>query len=145
MVFHDKKITGGPTKSMNLVEEMPLPNNLVVEIWDKSREIAADTTQVKLIVKIKVEMKKEYFSDPEHFDQVMKVFGPEIYYEYEKERTFVNKEDKEKVFNELSDAFKKDTLPYIAKSNFPSRFALSKHRDIQNNFYKYRHLLSKEG
>jgi len=130
---------------MNLVEEMSLPNNLVVEIWDKSREIAADTTQVKLIVKIKVEMKEEYFSDPEHFDQVMKVFGPEIYYEYEKERTFVNKEDKEKVFNELSDAFKKDTLPYITKSNFPSRFALSKYRDIQNNLYKYRHLLSKEG
>jgi len=130
---------------MNLVEEMPLTNNLVVEIWDKSREIAADTTLVKLIIKIKVEMKEEYFSDPEHFGQVMKVFGPEIYYEYEKERTFVNKKDKEKVFNELSDAFKKDTLPYIARPNFPSRFALSKHLDIQNNFYKYRHLLSKEG
>lgn len=130
---------------MNLIEEMPLTNNLVVEVWDKSREIAADTTLVKLIIKIKVEMKEEYFGDPEHFDQVMKVFGPEIYYEYKKERTFVNNEDKEKVFNELSDAFKRDTLPYIARPNFPSRFALSKHLDIQNNFYKYRHLLTKEG
>jgi len=126
---------------MNLVEEIQLANNLTVEIWDKSRDIAEDTTLVKLIIKAKIEIKPEYFSDPIHFEQVTKVFGPEIYFQYEKERTFVDSQDKETVFADLLDDFKRDSLPYIARGNFPARFALSKYDEIQRRYYKYRHIL----
>ena len=128
---------------MRLVEEITLSNNLVVEVWDNSRPISDDTVQVRLVIKIKVAMKEEYFSEPEHCEQVKKVFGHEIYYEYQKERTFVNKNEKDRVFNEFLNDFKKDSLPYMAKPQFPSRFAMSKYEEIQKRLYKYQHLLNK--
>ena len=50
---------------MTLSEEIRLPNGLVAEIWDGSRMIAADTATVILVVKIPVDVKPEYFEDPE--------------------------------------------------------------------------------
>ncbi|MEA3471628.1 MAG: hypothetical protein U9R24_07910 [Thermodesulfobacteriota bacterium] len=122
---------------MGLVKEIPLLNNLVVEVWDHSREIATDTTKVELVIKIKVAVKNEYFDNPEHLDMVTRIFGKEIFYEYKKERTFVNREEKEKIFNELLDDFTKSTLPYIGKPDFPSRFVLSKLSDIQKRPHRY--------
>lgn len=127
---------------MRLVEEITLPNKLVVEVWDNSRPISDDTVQVRLVIKIKVDMKEEYFSEPEHCEQVKKVFGPEIYYEYQKDRTFVNKNEKNTVFSEFLNDFKKDSLPYFEKPQFPSRFAVSKYKEIQKRFYRYQHLLN---
>lgn len=127
---------------MLLVEEITLPNKLVVEVWDNSRPISDDTVQVRLVIKIKVDMKEEYFSEPEHCEQVKKVFGPEIYYEYQKDRTFVNKNEKNTVFSEFLNDFKKDSLPYFEKPQFPSRFAVSKYKEIQKRFYRYQHLLN---
>lgn len=135
--------TGGSKKTMRLVEEITLPNKLVVEIWDNSRPISDDTIQVRLVIKIKVDMKEEYFSEPVHSEQVKKVFGPEIYYEYQKDRTFVNKSEKDTVFSEFLNDFKRDMLPYLERPQFPSRFAVSKYKEIQKRFYKYQHLLNK--
>ena len=129
---------------MNLVEKISLPNELEVEIWDASREIAEDTTLVKLVIKMKIEIRENYFEDPEHFRQVRQVFGTEQLYEYEKERTFVNTVDKEKVFDELLGDFKRDSIPYLGRQNFPLRFAQSKYTEIQKHYYRYRHLLEKE-
>jgi len=126
---------------MNLVEEIHCENGLVVEAWDNSRSIADDTTQVRLVIKTKVDIKKEYFSTPEQYDQVLKVFGPVIYFEYQKDRTFVSNKDKEDVFTELLEYFRRNSLPYIARPQFPARFAMSKYAEIQKRFYKYRHLL----
>jgi hypothetical protein len=122
---------------MGFVKEIPLSNHLVVEIWDHSRAIATDTTKVELAIKINVAVKNEYFDNPEHFDIVTRVFGKEISYEYKKERTFVHREEKEKIFNELLDDFTESTLPYIEKPDFPSRFILSKLRDIQKRPHRY--------
>ena len=122
---------------MRLVEEIPLSNGLKVEVWDKSISIAADTTKVELLIRIKVELRSSYFTKPEHLELVRKVLGPEIFFEYKKERPFVNNKKKDAVFQELLDAFKKDSLPYLSKPIFPRNFALSKYWDIQKNRYKY--------
>jgi len=123
---------------MNPVEETALPNGLVMQVWDKSRAIASDTTKVELRITIPVTITKEYFSDPGHFQRVVEVFGPEISYEYTKERTFVSTPDGRKVFNELLEDFRRGSLPYLSRTDFPARFALSKLRDILQHPYKYR-------
>jgi hypothetical protein len=122
---------------MGLVKEIPLSNHLVVEVWDHSRAIATDTTKVELAIKINVIVKNEYFDNPEHFDMVTRIFGKEISYEYKKERTFVHREEKEKIFSELLDDFIISTIPYIEKPDFPSRFVLSKLSDIQKRPHRY--------
>ena len=130
---------------MNLVEEIALPNNLVIQVRDKSRVIASDTTKVELSIVIDVAVKKEYFSDPAHFQQVVAVFGPEISYEYTKERPFVNTPDSKKIFGELLGDFRRDSLPYISRTDFPARFAMSKLRDIRQHPYRYRDILGETG
>lgn len=122
---------------MILVEEIPMPNGLIVEIWDKSVSIAADTTKVALLIRIRVELRPSYFTKPDHHELVRKIMGPEIFFEYKKERAFVRDKEKDVVFQELLDNFKKTSLPYLSRSSFPSSFALSKYWHIQKNSYKY--------
>jgi len=122
---------------MILVEEMPMPNGLTVEVWDKSVSIAADITKVALLIRIRVELQPSYFTKPDHYELVRKIMGPEIFFEYKKERSFVRDKEKDVVFQELLLNFKKNSLPYISRPSFPSSFALSKYCDIEKNSYKY--------
>jgi len=126
-----------------LIEEIALPNGLMMNIWDASRVIAADTTSVVLIVTIRIELKAEHFLEADHFKLTTSVFGQEMLYEYRKERTFVKNRDVESVFQELLDTFKADALPYLSRATFPEQFSRSKHREIISNPYRYRQYLEK--
>ena len=126
---------------MNLVEKIALPNDLVLQIWDKSRVIASGTTKVELGMVLAFAVREEYFSDPEDFQKVVDVFGPEISYECTKERPFVSTPDIKRVFDELLEDFRRDSLPYISRTDFPERFAISKLRDIRQHPYRYRDIL----
>jgi hypothetical protein len=131
----------GRMAHMKIVEEIPLPNHLTVEVWDLSRPIAADTTKVEILIKIKVDLKPSYFIKPEHFELVQKILGPQIFFEYRKERTFVNNCNRDAIFQELLDSLKRDSLPYLSKQEFPGSFAMSRYWDIEKNRYKYRSFL----
>jgi len=120
-----------------LVEAITLPNGLVLEIIDKSRPIAMDTTKVEFIAQMVVTLEESFFSSREHFETTRKTFGQQITYIYRKERTFVGSGEKEAVFNELVDTFKRDTLTYLSRQDFSRRFALSKYREIQMYPHKY--------
>lgn len=123
---------------MELFERIALDNGLVLEIWDESRKIAADTVKVALAARITVEVRKEYFTSPEHYEKVMSVFGREILFEQKKERTFVDIAQREQVFSSLLTEFKESTLKYISSPKFPSGFVISKLTDILRNPHKYR-------
>jgi hypothetical protein len=122
---------------MKLAEQISLPNGLIVEAWDTSIPIAADTTRVKLFIRINVQLQPSYFIKSEHFDLVRGILGPEIFFEYIKERSFVKNKEKDTVFQDLLKSFKKASLPYLSKTTFPRYFALSKYWDIEKNRYKY--------
>ncbi|HEX7533956.1 MAG TPA: hypothetical protein VF343_01775 [Syntrophales bacterium] len=126
---------------MILMEKIPMPTGLTVEVWDKSVSIAEDTTKVALLIRIPVELRSSYFAKPDHYELVRKIMEPEIFYEYKKERTFVRDRDKNVFFQELLDHFKKNSLPYLSRPSFAANFALSKHRDIEKNSHKYNSFL----
>ncbi len=120
-----------------LIETITLPNGLILEIIDRSRPIAADTTQVVFVAQIVVTLDESFFSGREHYEATRKVFGPQLTYTYRKERTFVRTQDKDSVFSDLVETFKNDTMAYLSHRDFPRRFALSKLRDILSHPYKY--------
>jgi len=130
---------------MKLVEEIALPNGLVAEVWDQSRIIAADTTKVTLLVRIRLTLKEEFFSNPEQLRITQKVFGPDICYELKKERTFVSNTEAWHVFKTFLEEFKRDALPYLSRDKFPAGFARSKYLDIRKHPYKYGLPVGKEG
>lgn len=122
---------------MKLVEEISLSNGLIAEIWDQSRAIAADTTKVTLLVRVKVTLRPEYFSKGEQFQITARVFGTDIYYELKKEKTFVANAEARNVFHVFLDEVRRDALPYLSKDKFPGSLARSKYLDIQKHPYKY--------
>lgn len=122
---------------MRLHEKIRLPNELTLEIWDYSRQIAADTTKVELVAQIEVEFRPEYFQKREQFEKLVRTLGPKGIYEYRKVRTFVSNSEREKVFAELLKNFRENTLPYLTKEDFPRKFAKSKLREIEEHWYRY--------
>ena len=126
---------------MKHIEYLNLPNGLTMEIWDASRQIAADTVKVELVIKMDVAFEITHFEEEDHYLKTRRVFGPVGNYEYRKERTFVHNAETETVFRNLLDDFKRDALPYLAKEEFPRRHSRSKYRDIVQNPYKYKDLL----
>ncbi|MCX7816888.1 MAG: hypothetical protein N2317_05205 [Syntrophales bacterium] len=122
---------------MKLHERIPLPNGLILEIWDRTRKIAEDTYRVELAAQIEVPFQPSYFLQKEHYEKTVKTLGQTGLYEYRKERTFVKVEDKDRVFEELLESFKRDTLQYLSREDFPQRFARAQYRDIEKNWYKY--------
>ena len=122
---------------MTLSEEIRLPNGLVAEVWDGSRLIAADTASVVLVVKIPMDIREEYFDDAQARRRTVGAFGSPILFEYRNERTFVQAGQREAVFREFLENFKKDVLPYVSREHFPKRYVLSKYMEILKDPWKY--------
>ena len=122
---------------MTLSEEIRLPNGLVAEVWDGSRLIAADTASVVLVVKIPMDIREEYFDDAQARRRTVGAFGSPILFEYRNERTFVQAGQREAVFREFLENFKKDVLPYVSREHFPRRYVLSKYMEILKDPWKY--------
>jgi hypothetical protein len=123
---------------MKLYEQIQMPNGLTAEVHDLSREIAANTVRVEMIIKIRVALSPDDFSEPLQFERTRAVFGEEIVFEHRLGQSFVNNDQKDVVFRTLLETFKQASLPYLSNQKFRTRFAASKYRDILQNPYKYR-------
>ena len=132
------KASQGRCVAMKHVENLNLPNGLTLHIWDVSRQIAADTVKVELVIKMDVAFEISHFEEEDHYLKTRRVFGPVGNYEYRKERTFVHNAEAETVLRNLLNDFKRDALPYLAKDEFPRKFSQSKYREILQNWYKYK-------
>lgn len=122
---------------MDLIEEIMLPNGLKLNIFDLSREIAADTVKVEIAFKTEIDLKESFFLNKPDYQQVKDIFGNKLAYEYKMERAFVKKKKAAAVRRELIDTFKNNSLNYLGVENFAGKLALSMLRDIKNNPYKY--------
>ena len=69
-------------RTMKLYEQIQMPNGLTAEVHDLSREIAADTARVEMIIRIRVALRPDDFAEPLHFEKTRDVFGEEIVFEH---------------------------------------------------------------
>lgn len=123
-----------------LIEEIALSNGLTLEVWDQSRPIAKDTDKVTLYICAPIPLDPDFFSENTQFEKMRKCFGNTLLFEYKNERSFVAKADRDQVFRQFLDIFKKDTLTYLSTPDFARRYALSKYRDVEKNPYQYREM-----
>jgi hypothetical protein len=122
---------------MQLIEEINLPNGLKLNIFDLSREIAADTIKVEIAIHSDIDLKESFFLNRADYQQVRNIFGDKLTYEYKRERAFVRKEKSDAVREELINTFKNNSLHYIGTVNFAGKLAHAKLREIKKNPYKY--------
>jgi hypothetical protein len=118
---------------MSLIEKIVLPNDLVVEVWDQSRTIAADTARVVLLIKMKVDLTPSCFDNMDQFEMIKDALGTPIFYERRLEKPFVKHDKKDAARENLLESFKKISLPYFLRQDFPRSFALSRYRDINKS------------
>jgi len=126
---------------MNDIETIPLENGLTVEVRDLSRTIAADTTKVEILFSVAVPLHPEDCDCPAHYEMIRKVWGEAPRFEYRAARSFVRNKNVETAARELREAFQRDSLSYLARPDFPRRFARAKYREIETQPYRYREFL----
>jgi hypothetical protein len=127
----------GDRKLMKSIEEIILPNGLKLNIFDLSREIAANTVKVEIAFKIDIDLKESFFATEADYYQVKNIFGNKLAYEYTLERAYIKQENGADVREGLINTFKNNSLHYLGTENFAQKYALSLLKDIKKNPYKY--------
>ena len=108
------------TPSLKIVEKIDLPNNLVLEFHDYSRQVAGDRWFVGLLVRIPIEISEEDFADrpKELYKDFLKEQGPVINFEMKKERNFIDEKEKDQVFSQMLNELKESSLSYMGHKSF---------------------------
>ncbi len=116
--------------SESLVETLALENNLTLEIYDGSRQIAQDRWVIKFIARLAVPVDPLVADISEvDWDKIKAALGTSLLFEQKRERNFIDVEEKEAVFKSLCENFKATQLPYLTHPEFAKRFILSRYSE----------------
>ena len=112
------------TPSLKIVEKIDLPNNLVLEFHDYSRQVAGDRWLVGLLARIPIEISEDDFADRsrELYKDFLKEQGPVINFELKKERNFIDEKEKDQIFSQMLNELKKNALSYMGHKSFAKGF-----------------------
>ncbi|HDM09653.1 MAG TPA: hypothetical protein ENF92_03950 [Desulfobacteraceae bacterium] len=121
--------------SGRLVEIIELDNDLKVEIWDLSRVLAGDRWLVSLEARADVPLAPEVLSSTDEKEKLLevlrRVYGDKVSYRYKQERHFVDKREKEALFQEFLGILKRNVVPYLSHRDFARRLVASKIRELK--------------
>ncbi len=113
-----------------LVKKIDLGDERYLEIHDTSRKIAADTFWVSMEARLTVEITESLFSsEAADVDAIRKALGERETFEYRGEQNFVGDGEKDATFERLLETFESNTLPYLARPDFPEKFILKRFRE----------------
>jgi len=114
-----------------LIITIPLENDLSISIFDGSKKIAADTWQVILTARIRIETDQVHFTrmDPKKRSKIIQLVGEQINYENKLIRNFVEEKQKEETVTALYESFLQNTRPYLSHRLFAERFVLKAYAD----------------
>ena len=126
----------------HVCETIQLTNGLIAEVWDFSRHVAGDRCKVMLGCRIAVDVKREYFpqnvSGEQKFNKIVTELGSPLYYEFEKERNFIQEVHCKGMLKDMIDTFKNGILHYLANPKFGQRFILSISQRYEKDPYRFR-------
>ena len=118
-----------------LVDQIMLENGLILEIYDRSRQVAGDRWLVSFEARMDIAVTPEYFKDQGSenpgLGAIREVVGEKVTYNYEKSRQFITEEKKDEVFKGIKERFLETTLSYFSSANFPRNVILSRYQQAQ--------------
>ncbi len=123
-------------------ETHKLENGVVIRLFDLSRKIAADRWYLELMVRIHLPLAPFLSEFPaEKGAAIQDAFGTELTWEQSRKRNFIDKSQKEQVFQDLKQSFL-HTISYYAMADFPIRFISKRYREYEE---KQRYLRYQSG
>ena len=117
-----------------VIDQIMLENGLILEIYDRSRQVAGDRWLVSLEARMDIAVTSEYFnqgSENPGLDAIREVVGEKVTYRYEKSRQFIAEKEKDEVFKGIKERFLETTLSYFSSANFPHNIILSRYQQAQ--------------
>jgi hypothetical protein len=116
-----------------LIKTLDLENGLQLNVYDASRKLVGDRWLVSLIVRMDVPvtgaLKANSLESMENIDEIKDMLGDSVLYEKKREKIFVDKTEKERVFKELCDMFLNSSLNYLSKNAFPKQYILKTYKE----------------
>ncbi|MFP4225117.1 MAG: hypothetical protein ACLFRF_00165 [Desulfobacterales bacterium] len=110
-----------------LIKEIPLENNLRLEIYDASRPLAGDRWLVKLTARIHISVDAA-LTDAEAGlptpSAVKGLIGDSLVFEQDKIRHFIDEREKDDVFQAMLDNLLNHSLTYLSHPEFAKRYTL---------------------
>ena len=116
-----------------LINTIQLENRMQLDIFDCSRKLAGDRWLIKLVARMTIPISKAIFHSSSHpeeaINEIKSALGENVLFEQKRERIFIDKAEKEIVFNELYDSFISSTVDYLSNHAFPEKYVLKKFRE----------------
>ena len=116
-----------------LIKTLDLENGLQLNVYDASRELVGDRWLVSLIVRMDVPVTETLEKDSRqpigNINEIKDILGDSVLFEKKREKNFVDKAAKEKVFKELCDMFLNSSLNYLSKDIFPKQYVLKTYKE----------------
>ncbi len=119
----------------NIIEKIRLPNDLELELIDKSRVLAGDRWLVSLEARIVIPIDKKYLEGIKEADHVIEIlkkqYNENVEYSYTQEKHFVDQREKDKVFKSFVENIKKNAIHYLSHPKFAQKTLLARYRDLK--------------
>jgi hypothetical protein len=111
-----------------LLARRELPNGLFLEFWDESRKLAGDRWYVAVRAVVPVPLSEHSPEDVPAavMELILREVGEHLCFQLREERNFIADTDADAVRKDLQGVFVKNSLPYLSRPDFPSRFVARK-------------------
>jgi len=115
-----------------LLERRELPNGVALEFWDESRRVAGDRWYVGVRVVVPVPLSEHQLDhiSPEVMELIRTEVGEHLCFQLKEEKNFVVEGEVDSVREEFKRVFLRNSLPYLCRRDFPSRFLSRKIREV---------------
>ena len=115
-----------------LLERRELPNGVTLELWDESRRVAGDRWYVGVRAVVPVPLSEHQLDHiaPEVVELIRTEVGEHLCFQLKEEKNFVVEGEVDSVREEFKRVFLRNSLPYLSRPDFPSRFLSRKIREV---------------
>jgi len=116
------------------IREIPLANNLRVNIYNASRQLVGDRWLVRLIARMRIavdDVWDGHAAEPFSKSAVKEVTGETLVFEQTKTRHFIDEAEKDDVFQSMLDDFTRHSITYLAHPEFGRRFILKRYNEAK--------------
>ena len=115
-----------------LMERRELPNGVTLEFWDESRRVAGDLwfVGVRAVVPVPLSDHQVNHISPEVMEFIRTEVGEHLCFQLREGKNFVAEGEVESLRDEFKRVFLRNSLPYLSRPDFPSRFLSRKIREV---------------
>jgi hypothetical protein len=111
-----------------LLARRALPNGLFLEFWDESRKLTGDRwyVAVRAVVPVSLLEHSPKAVPAAVVELILREVGDHLCFQLREERNFIAETEVAALKEELQEVFVKNSLSYLSRPDFPSRFVTGK-------------------